>query len=193
MASFSNLSMRVSLPDDSFSSDTLANAILDDGTRVVASPVTDIKRPACAGIDVHKSVLMAAVCLTDVVTLKAVFYVRPFSSSNSDIRRMADWLASYGVSDVCMESTGKYWIPVFDILEQKGLKPILTHPKYVKQAKGRKTDFRDAVHIASLFRMDLVSASFIPPADIRDLRELCRYRLKLTFCKTAEKTASRIP
>lgn len=187
MASFSNLSMRVSPLESSFSSDDLVDAILDDGTRVVASPVTDIKRPACAGIDVHKSVLMAAVCLTDVVTLKAVFYVRPFTSSNSDIRRMADWLASYGVSDVCMESTGKYWIPVFDILEQKGLKPILTHPKYVKQAKGRKTDFRDAVHIASLFRMDLVSASFIPPADIRDLRELCRYRLKLTFCKTAEK------
>lgn len=182
MASFTNLSMRVS-----FSSDTLANAILDDGTRVVASPVSDIKRPACAGIDVHKSVLMAAVCLTDKVTLKAVFYVRQFTSSNFDIRLMADWFTSFGVSDVCMESTGKYWIPVFDILEQKGLKPILTHPKYVKQAKGRKTDFRDAIHIASLFRMDLVPASFIPPADIRDLRELCRYRLKLTYCRTAEK------
>lgn len=187
MASFNNLSMRASLPEASLSSDTLVNAILDDGTRVVASPVSDIKRPVCAGIDVHKSVLMAAVCLTDKETLKAVFYVRQFTSSNSDIRRMADWLASYGVSDVCMESTGKYWIPVFDILEQKGLKPILTHPKYVKQAKGRKTDFRDAIHIASLFRMDLVSASFIPPADIRDLRELCRYRLKLTYCRTAEK------
>ena len=71
--------------------------------------------------------------------------------------------------------------------QANGLKPTLTHPKYVKQAKGHKTDFRDAIHIANLFRMDLVVASFIPPADIRDLRELCRYRLKLTYIRTSEK------
>lgn len=76
---------------------------------------------------------------------------------------------------------------MYDILENNGLCPVLTHPKYVKQAKGRKTDFRDAIHIANLFRMDLVVPSFIPPADIRDLRELCRYRLKLTYIRTAEK------
>lgn len=187
MASFTNLSMRSSLLESIFSSDSLENLILDDGTRVVASPVSDIKRPRCAGIDVHKSVLMAAICLTDKISLKTVFLVRRFSAANSDICRMADWFASFGVSDVCMESTGKYWIPVFDILEQKGLHPILTHPKYVRQPKGRKTDFRDAIHIASLFRMDLIPASFVPPADIRDLRELCRYRLKLTYCRTAEK------
>ena len=100
---------------------------------------------------------------------------------------MAIWMKEHDVEDVCMESTGKYWIPVFNILEQNGLKPILTHPKYVKQAKGQKTDFRDAIHMASMFRMDLVVASFIPPADIRDLRELCRYRLKLTYMRTSEK------
>lgn len=170
-----------------FSSDALKNVTLDDGTRVVTSPQTDIKRPICAGIDVHKSILMAAVCVTDKNTLKAVFYVRQFTTANSDIRRMADWMLGYGVLDVCMESTGKYWIPVYDILEQNGLHPTLTHPKYVKQAKGHKTDFRDAIHIANLFRMDLVVASFIPPADIRDLRELCRYRLKLTCIRTSEK------
>ena len=179
--------MRGSLPKRQLSPGTLQNVILDDGTRVVTSTVSDVKRPACAAIDVHKSVLMAAVCLTDTETLKAVFYVRKFSSANCDIRRMAGWFSSFGVTDVCMESTGKYWIPVFDILEQAGLKPVLTHPKYVKQARGRKTDFRDAIHIASLFRMDLVTPSFIPPADIRDLRELCRYRLKLTYCRTSEK------
>ena len=170
-----------------YSSDNLKNVTLDDGTRIVTSPQTDIKRPICAGIDVHKSILMAAVCVTDKDTLKAVFYVRQFTSSNSDIRLMADWLLGYDVHDVCMESTGKYWIPVYDILEQNGLNPTLTHPKYVKQAKGRKTDFRDAIHIVNLFRMDLVVASFIPPADIRDLRELCRYRLKLTYIRTSEK------
>lgn len=130
---------------------------------------------------------MAAVCKTDTETLRAAFYVRKFTTMNSDIRSMAIWLKEYGVQDVCMESAGKYWIPVFNILEQNGIKPILTHPKYVKQAKGQKTDFRDAVHMASLFRMDLVVSSYIPPADIRGLRELCRYRLKLTYMRTSEK------
>ena len=182
-----NLSQKHPFDEGVYSSDALKKVTLDDGTRVVTSPKTDIKRPICAGIDVHKSILMAAVCITDKVTLKAVFYVRQFTTANSDIRRMAEWLLGYGVHDVCMESTGKYWIPVYDILEQNGLHPTLTHPKYVKQAKGHKTDFRDAIHIANLFRMDLVVASFIPPADIRDLRELCRYRLKLTYIRTSEK------
>lgn len=173
--------------EGTYSSDEIKSITMEDGTRVVASADGDIKRPVCAGIDVHKEILMAAVCRTDTETLNAVFYVRQFKSTNSDIRSMAEWFKSYGVQDACMESTGKYWIPVFNILEQSGLKPILTHPKYVRQAKGRKTDFRDAVHIASMFRMDLVVASFIPPADIRDLRELCRYRLKLTYMRTAEK------
>lgn len=187
MASFNNGTMRSFTSNGKYTTDELENVKLDDGTRIVTSPVTDIKRPVCAGIDVHKSVLMAAVCVTDPSTLKAVFYVRQFTSSNNDIRCMAEWFSSYHVLDVCMESTGKYWIPVYDILEQNGLKPVLTHPKYVKQAKGKKTDFRDAIHIANLFRMDLVVASFIPPADIRDLRELCRYRLKLTYIRTSEK------
>ena len=170
-----------------YTSDGLGNVTLDDGTRVVTSPQTDIKRPICAGIDVHKNILMAAVCITDKETLKAVFYVRQFITTNKDIRLMAEWLLSYEAWDVCMESTGKYWTPVFDILEQNELHPVLTHPKYVKQAKGHKTDFRDAIHIANLFRMDLVVPSFIPPAEIRDLRELCRYRLKLTYIRTSEK------
>lgn len=167
--------------------DEIKSLSLDHGTRIVTSVDGDIKRPVCAGIDVHKEILMAAVCKTDPETLRAVFYVRQFQSTNSDIHAMAAWLQSQGVQDVCMESTGKYWIPVFNILEQCGLRPVLTHPKYVKQAKGQKTDFRDAIHIASLFRMDLVVASFIPPADIRDLRELCRYLLKLTYMRTSEK------
>ena len=171
----------------SYSSEELRSLRLDDGTTVVHSADGDIRRPVCAAIDVHKEILMAAVCKTDTETLKAAFYVRKFTTMNSDIRSMAIWLKEYGVQDVCMESTGKYRIPVFNILEQNGIKPILTHPKYVKQAKGQKTDFRDAVHMASMFRMDLVVSSYIPPADIRDLRELCRYRLKLTYMRTSEK------
>ena len=171
----------------SYSSGELRFLTMEDGTRVVHPADGDIRRPVCAGIDVHKAVLMAAVCKTDTETLRATFYVRRFTTMNSDIRSMAVWLREHGVQDVCMESTGKYWIPVFSILEQNGMKPILTHPKYVKQAKGHKTDFRDAIHMASMFRMDLVVASYIPPADIRDLRELCRYRLRLTHMRTSEK------
>ena len=173
--------------EGTYSFDEIKSLTLEDGTRVVTSADGDIKRPVCAGVDVHKEILMATVCITDPETLNAVFYVRQFKSTNNDIRSMAEWFQDYGVQDVCMESTGKYWIPVFNILEQAGLKPVLTHPKYVKQAKGQKTDFRDAIHIASMFRMDLVVASFIPPADIRDLRELCRYHLKLTYMRTSEK------
>lgn len=108
MASFNNGTMRGFTNNGKYTTDELKNVKLDDGTRVVTSPVTDIKRPVCAGIDVHKSVLMAAVCVTDPKTLKAVFYVRQFTSSNSDIRCMAEWFSSYSVLDVCMESTGKY-------------------------------------------------------------------------------------
>lgn len=80
----------------------------------------------------------------------------------------------------------KYWIPVFNILETH-MHVVLTHPKYVKAIKGKKTDKRDAKWIANLFRFDIVKASFIPPADIRALRELSRYRLKLSYMRSAEK------
>jgi len=85
-----------------------------------------------------------------------------------------------------MESTGKYWIPVFNVLE-KTCTVCLTHPKYVKAIKGKKTDKKDATWIAELFKCDLVRSSFIPPPLTRDLRELCRYHNKLTYMNTSEK------
>jgi transposase len=88
-----------------------------------------------------------------------------------------------------MESTGKYWIPVFNILE-KTCNVCLTHPKYVKAIKGKKTDVKDAERIANLFKCDLVNSSFIPPFDIRQLRDLCRYHVKLTYMVSSEKNRS---
>jgi len=88
-----------------------------------------------------------------------------------------------------MESTGKYWIPVFNILE-KTCNVCLTHPKYVKAIKGKKTDKKDAKRIAELFKCDLVRSSFIPPPEIRELRDLCRYYTKLTYVTTSEKNRS---
>lgn len=89
-----------------------------------------------------------------------------------------------------MESTGKYWIPVYNILEPN-CQIVLAYPKYVKAIRGKKTDKRDAKWIADIFKHDLVSGSFIPPADIRQLRDLFRYRCKLTNFTTDEKTGHR--
>jgi transposase len=85
-----------------------------------------------------------------------------------------------------MESTGKYWIPVWNILEST-CNLVLAHPKYLKAIKGKKTDKRDAKWIADIFKHDLLNGSFIPPADIRQLRDLVRYRFKLTNYMTGEK------
>ena len=85
-----------------------------------------------------------------------------------------------------MESSGKYWIPVFNILE-KTCRVVLAHPKYTKPQKGNKTDRKDAMWICDHFMCDLIKPSFIPPPDIRHLRDLVRYRFKLTCCLTGEK------
>lgn len=86
-----------------------------------------------------------------------------------------------------LESTGKYWIPVFNILEKNDMKVVLSHPKYTKPQKGNKTDRKDAKWICDLFMCDMIKPSFIPPEDIRHLRDLVRYRFKLTCMVTGEK------
>lgn len=85
-----------------------------------------------------------------------------------------------------MESTGKYWFPVHNILEAS-CNIVVSHPKFVKAIKGKKTDKKDAQWIADLFKHDLVRGSFIPPSDIRQLRDLCRYWCKLSAHMTGEK------
>ena len=85
-----------------------------------------------------------------------------------------------------MESTGKYWIPVFNILEDE-INVYLTHPKYVKAVKGKKTDKKDSKWICDLFKHDLIKFSFIPPKSIRALREIARYRYKLVGMRSSER------
>ena len=142
--------------------------------------------PTCCGVDVHKTFVVATIITTPADSLQPHYQKKRFSTFNSDLNRFADWLLEHNCLDVCMESTGKYWIPVFNILETH-MHVVLTHPKYVKAIKGKKTDKRDAKWIANLFRFDIVKASFIPPADIRALRELSRYRLRLSYMRSAEK------
>jgi len=149
------------------------------------SRVVDIVHPVCCGIDVHKSFLVACIATTDERN-KTTHQIRRFSTFKGDLQRLADWLMANNCKDVCMESTGKYWIPVFNVLE-KTVNVCLTHPKYVKAIKGKKTDKKDAKWISELFKCDLIRSSFIPPPLIRHLRELCRYHAKLTYMNSSEK------
>jgi len=119
-------------------------------------------------MDVHKSFLVACIASTDsqgVTTYKS----KRFSTFTGDLRRCAIWL---GENNCILESTCKI---------------VLAHPKYVKAIRGKKTDKKDAKWIADIFKHDLVSGSFIPPADIRQLRDLVRYRWKLTNFTAGEK------
>ena len=141
--------------------------------------------PICCGMDVHKSFVVACIATTNdhgVTNYKS----KRFSTFTGDLRRCADWLSENNCKDVCMESTGKYWIPIYNILEHT-CNIVLAHPKYVKAIRGKKTDKRDATWIADIFKHDLVSGSFIPPADIRQLRDLVRYHWKLTNFNVGEK------
>lgn len=141
--------------------------------------------PCCCGVDIHKNFLVACIATTDNNGV-TTYMSKRFSTFTGDLRRLATWLADNNCRDVCMESTGKYWIPVFNVLEQS-CHVVLAHPKYVKSIRGQKTDKKDARWIADIFKHDLVSPSFIPPFDIRQLRDLSRYRTKLTGFTAGEK------
>ncbi len=141
--------------------------------------------PICCGMDVHKNFLVACIASTDdkgVTTYKS----KRFSTYSRNLRECRDWLLKNNCKDVCMESTGKYWIPIYNVLETD-CSIVLAHPKYVKAIRGKKTDKKDAKWIADIFKHDLLTGSFIPPADIRQLRDLTRYRSKLTSFTTGEK------
>ncbi len=140
----------------------------------------------CCGLDVHKTWIYACIGITDSIGRTEYKQTR-FSSFSKGLQELSDWLAKYHCSDVCMESTGKYWIPVFNILEKNNFFVTLSHPKYTKPRKGNKTDRKDAKWICDLYMCDMVRPSFIPPADIRHLRDLVRYRFKLTCMIVGEK------
>ncbi len=144
-----------------------------------------IFRKNCCGLDVHKTWIYACIGITDT-NGRTEYKQARFSSFSKGLHDLAEWLAKYSCTDVCMESAGKYWIPVFNILE-KTCFVTLAHPKYTKPQKGNKTDRKDAKWICDLFMCDMVKPSFIPPPDIRQLRDLMRYRMKLTNMLTSEK------
>ena len=139
----------------------------------------------CCGVDVHKSFLVATIIKT-TSGVQPSYQKKRFSTFNHSILEFKKWLLDNSCRDVCMESTGKYWIPVFNLLEDE-LNVTIANPKWVKAVKGNKDDTKDSKWIGDLFRLGLVPGSYIPCKSIRILREFTRYRYKLTSCRSSEK------
>jgi len=139
----------------------------------------------CCGVDVHKSFLVATIIKTSSGVLPS-YQKKRFSTFNNSILEFKKWLLDNSCRDVCMESTGKYWIPVFNLLEDE-INVTIANPKWVKAVKGNKDDTKDSKWIGDLFRLGLVPGSYIPCKPIRILREFTRYRYKLTSCRSSEK------
>jgi transposase len=131
-----------------------------------------------SGLDVHAKTVVA--CLSKQGRKE----IRTFSTMTDELLQLADWLVQAGCTHVAIESTGVYWKPVFNILEGV-LSVIVVNARHIKAVPGRKTDVRDCEWLADLLRHGLLKASFIPPLEIRELRELTRYRQTLVTEHTA--------
>ena len=139
----------------------------------------------CCGVDVHKSFLVATIVKT-TGGIEPSYQKKRFSTFNHSILEFKQWLLENDCHDVCMESTGKYWVPAFNLLEDE-INVTIANPKWVKAVKGNKDDTKDSKWIGDLFRLGLVKGSYIPCKKIRILREYTRYRYKLVSCRSSEK------
>ena len=140
--------------------------------------------PICCGVDVHKTFFVATIITSQGITPH--YSKKRFSTFNNSILQFKQWLIDNNCFDVCMESTGKYWVPVSNLLEDT-IRITVANPKWVKAVKGNKDDTKDSKWIGDLFRLGLVPGSYIPSKPIRILREYTRYRFKLVCCKSSEK------
>lgn len=140
--------------------------------------------PICCGVDVHKTFLVATLITSEGITPQ--YSKRRFSTFNNSILQFKKWLIDNNCFDICMESTGKYWIPIHNLLEDT-IRITVANPKWVKAVKGNKDDTKDSKWIGDLFRLGLVPGSYIPEKPIRIIREYTRYRYKLVPCKSSEK------
>ena len=147
-----------------------------------------IVRFNCAGIDIHKNYFVVTVSITDRTTLETTYHTKEFHGFNSELDQLCDFLRSHGVDDVCMESTGKYWIPVVKKLEANNIKFKLVHPKYVKAVSGHKTDKADSKFICRMYACDLCGpGSVIFPEKYREIRDLARRYWILGYDLISEK------
>ena len=133
----------------------------------------------CAGIDVGKKFVVVCV-LKGAANADAQAETRKFGTNNYNLEELRNWLASCGCTHVVMESTGEYWRPIFNVLEElEGLRIVLANSQQVKSLRGHKTDPEDAHWLAHLLRHGMIRPSYIPPKEIRELRDLTRRRRQL--------------
>jgi transposase len=147
----------------------------------------EVLYPRCCGLDVHKSSITACVLLQQ--PSKPLRHIRRFGCTTGDLHQLVAWLRELGVEHVAMESTGVYWKPVWNILEDH-FQIVLANAQHIKAVPGRKTDTKDCQWIAELLQHGLLRASYIPPVVIRDLRDLTRARTSLS--QEHSRIASRI-
>lgn len=129
--------------------------------------------PRCCGLDVHKRTIVACVLTPEKKE------TRTFGTTSGEIRKLGDWMEQQGCTHVAMESTGVYWKPIYNLLEDRPLVVWVVNARAVKAVPGRKTDVRDAEWLADLLAHGLVQPSMIPDRDRRELQELVRYRRTL--------------
>jgi transposase len=128
----------------------------------------------CCGLDVHRDTVASCVRAPGLKG-KRQQEVRTFGTTTAELLALRDWLEAHGVTHVAMESTGVYWKPVFYVLEE-AFTCLLVNAAHIKQVPGRKTDVKDCVWIAQCLECGLLRGSFVPPAPIRELRDLTRHR-----------------
>jgi transposase len=136
----------------------------------------------CAGLDVHKQTVVAAVRLA--AEGKVVTEVKTFATTTQGLLGLSDWLAEHGCTHVAMEATGVYWKPVWHVLEDGEVELVLANAAHVKNVPGRKTDASDAAWLAELLAHGLIRASFVPDGQTQDLRTLLRTRKQLVRERT---------
>ncbi|MDN5748300.1 MAG: IS110 family transposase [Pseudonocardia sp.] len=146
----------------------------------------DVLIECCAGIDIGKDEVVACVRGPAVGGRGRRKQTRTFTSFTASLEAMADWFTAEGVTEIVMEATGSYWKPVWYVLEDRGFELKLVNAHHVKILPGRKSDVLDAEWLAELLEHGLLRGSFVPPAPIRELRDLTRYRKRLIQAHTSE-------
>jgi transposase len=138
----------------------------------------------CCGLDIHQASVVACILIQEGRTARKE--IRTFSTMTRDLEALRDWLMAQGVTHVAMESTGVYWKPVHAIL-YGSFELIVANAHHIRHVPGRKTDVKDAEWIAELVRHGLITASFVPPPAIAELRDLTRYRRKVVGSQATER------
>lgn len=139
-----------------------------------------------AGLDVHKQTVVA--CVLDKEGEPSRAPVRTFATHTRGLMELRDWLREQQVTAIAMESTGVYWKPVYAVLEDEpSWQLVVGNAQHIKNVPGRKTDIKDAQWLAHLLRSGLIRPSFVPPVEVRQLRDLTRYRTNLVEERTRER------